>query len=65
VVTRWTARGTHEGEYHGIPPSGKEVTFAEVAIYRMADGKIAEQWGFPDVMDLLRQIGARLPDEPA
>jgi steroid delta-isomerase-like uncharacterized protein len=58
VVTRWTATGTHEGEFEGIPPTGNQVTIAEVAIYRIADGKIAEQWGFPNIMGLLRQIGA-------
>jgi steroid delta-isomerase-like uncharacterized protein len=58
VVIRFTSRGTHEGEFEGIPPTGNQVTIAEVAIYRIADGKIAEQWGFPDIMGLLRQVGA-------
>ena len=65
VVTRWTATGTHTGELRGIPPTGKQVTIAEVAIYRIADGKIAEQWGFPDEMDLLRQVGAGPSGKPA
>ncbi len=64
VVTRFTSRGTHKGERQGIPPTGKQVAIAEVAIYRIAEGKIAEQWGFPDEMDLLRQIGAGPPGEP-
>ena len=63
VVTRFTSRGTHKGEFQGIAPTGNQVTIGEVAIYRIADGKIAEQWGFPDSMGLLRQIGAGLPDE--
>jgi steroid delta-isomerase-like uncharacterized protein len=65
VVIRWTARGTHQGEFEGIPPTGKQVTIAEVAIYPIAAGKIAEQWGFPDIMALLRQLGAEPPGNPA
>jgi steroid delta-isomerase-like uncharacterized protein len=63
VVTRFTSRGTHKGEFRGIPPTGNQVTIAEVAIYRIAEGKIAEQWVFPDEMELLRQVGAG-PNEP-
>ena len=62
VVTRWTATGTHKGDLRGIPPTGKQITIAEVAIYRIVDGKIAEQWGFPDEMALRRQIGAEPND---
>jgi steroid delta-isomerase-like uncharacterized protein len=65
VVTRFTSRGTHKGEFQGIAPTGNKVTIAEVAIYRIADGKIAEQWGFPDAMDLIRQVGAGPPSVPA
>ncbi len=65
VVTRFTSRGTQKGEFQGIPPTGNKVTIAEVAIYRIVDGKIAEQWGFPDVMDLLRQVGAGPPGDPS
>lgn len=57
VAIRFTSRGTHKGEFEGIPPTGNQVTIAEVAIYRISDGKIAEQWGFPDILGLLRQIG--------
>ena len=46
VVTRFTSRGTHEGEFQGFPPTGNQVTIAEVAIYRISDGMITEQWGF-------------------
>jgi len=64
VVIRFTSRGTHKGEFQGIPPTGKQVNIAEVAIYRIADGKIVEQWGFPDIMGLLRQLSAGPPGEP-
>ena len=57
VVTRWTGRGTHSGEFQGVPASGDQVEIAEVAVFRISAGKVAEQWGFPEIMSLLRQIG--------
>ncbi len=56
VVTRFISRGTHRGEFRGISPTGRLVTISEVAIYRIANGKIAEQWVFPDVGSLLAQL---------
>ena len=58
VVTRFRSHGTHKGEFQGIAPTGKRVTISEVAIYRIENGKIAEQWGFPDVFGLQRQLGS-------
>ena len=57
VVTRFTSRGTHKGRFMGVPPTGKKVEITEVAVFRIADGKIAEQWGFPDLQGLRRQLG--------
>jgi steroid delta-isomerase-like uncharacterized protein len=65
VVTRFTSRGTHKGSFQGIAPTGNQVTIDEIAIYRIAEGKIAEQWGFPDQMGLLRQVGAGQPHKSA
>ena len=58
MVNRWTARGTHQGEYMGISPTGKEVEFAGIHIGRIEEGKIAENWEVYDLMSLMRQIGA-------
>ena len=44
VVTRWTARGTHEGELMGIPATQKSVEVTGIAIDRFSDGKIVESW---------------------
>jgi len=57
VVTRFTSRGTHKGKFMGIPRTGKKVKISEVAVFRIADGKIAEQWGFLDLQSLRRQLG--------
>ena len=58
VVTRFRSSGTHRGEFQGIAPTGRRVTISEVAVYRVVNGQIAEQWGFPDVAGLLRQLEA-------
>ena len=58
VAMRATLRGTHGGDFMGIPPTGKEVTATIVDVIRVEDGQFAEQWGGPDVFDMLRQVGA-------
>lgn len=55
VVLRWTFRGTHSGEFNGIPATGRPVTATGVDIYRIADGKIAERWAYEDG-SLMRQL---------
>ena len=58
VVARWRARATHQGEYAGVPPTGKEVEFTGISVYRIGAGKIAESWTVEDELGLMRQIGA-------
>lgn len=58
VVTRATLRGTHLGEFAGIPPTGREVTVTVLDVMSIEAGHFAEQWGGPDVFDLVRQLGA-------
>jgi steroid delta-isomerase-like uncharacterized protein len=57
VVERWTGRGTHRGEFQGIPPTGNRVAVPGVVFYRIADGKIAEFRGQFDRMSLMQQLG--------
>jgi steroid delta-isomerase-like uncharacterized protein len=61
VVCRNTVTGTHQGEYRGLPPTGKAVSYNEIFIFRFADGRIAEIWGVVDVLTQLRQLGASSP----
>jgi steroid delta-isomerase-like uncharacterized protein len=58
VVGRNSVRGTHHGEYMGLPPTGKPVSYNEIIIFRFADGRVAETWGVVDVLAQLRQLGA-------
>jgi predicted ester cyclase len=60
VGYRLTIRGTHRGEFLGIPPSGKRVTVSFTAIVRIENGQVVEEWGGLDLLDLLPQLGARL-----
>jgi steroid delta-isomerase-like uncharacterized protein len=57
VAERWTGRGTHRGEFRGIPPTGKSVAVPGVVFYRIAGGKIAEFRGQFDRMSLMHQLG--------
>jgi steroid delta-isomerase-like uncharacterized protein len=60
VVARATGRGTHLGEYMGIPPTGKRIKVSWIAIYRVANGKLAEHWQHIDELGLRQQLGAVL-----
>jgi steroid delta-isomerase-like uncharacterized protein len=57
VVWRFTSRGTQKGPLMNIPPSGKTGTVTGIAIFRIADAKIAEVWVNVDTLGLLQQIG--------
>ncbi len=58
VVTRWTGRGTHQGELLGVPPSGNRVEVTGMTLNRVSGGKIVETWTNYDALGMMRQIGA-------
>jgi hypothetical protein len=57
VVCRNSVTGTHQGEYMGLPPTGRSVTYNEIFIVRFVDGRIAETWGVVDVFSQMKQLG--------
>jgi steroid delta-isomerase-like uncharacterized protein len=57
VVVRNTVTGTHQGEYMGVPPTGKSVTYNEIFIFRFVNGRISETWGVIDVLSQMKQLG--------
>jgi steroid delta-isomerase-like uncharacterized protein len=57
VVTRWTGRGTHQGELMGIPPTGQEVTVTGIEFDRVSGGKLEETWVNYDAMGMMQQFG--------
>jgi predicted ester cyclase len=63
VAARVAFRGTHRGEFQGIPPTDKHVAFSSIEIDRMVDGKVQEHWFELDQLGLMRQVGAILEPE--
>jgi steroid delta-isomerase-like uncharacterized protein len=61
VVSRYTWSGTHQGEYFGVPATGKQVSYTATATFRIADGKIREAWLNYDQWGLMQQLGAVSP----
>ena len=57
VVEKDTVTGTHQGEYNGLPPTGKSVSYSEIFIMRFVNGRIAEIWGVVDLFSQMRQLG--------
>jgi steroid delta-isomerase-like uncharacterized protein len=58
VTTRYTLSGTHQGEFFGVPASGKRVEVSGINIDRFEGGKLVEEWASYDLLGGLRQIGA-------
>ncbi len=58
VVSRWTARGTHQGDLMGISPTGKEVEIKGIDVLRVAEGRIVERWAQFNDLELMQQLGA-------
>jgi steroid delta-isomerase-like uncharacterized protein len=58
VVGRFTMRGTHSGEFMGVPPTGRSVAMSGIDIVRVAGGKIAEFWYGEHLLELMQQVGA-------
>ena len=58
VVEHFQVRGTHTGEFIGIPATGKKVEFSGITIVRIANGKLAERWNITDRYGILQQLGA-------
>ena len=65
VANRFVFHGTHRGEFMGIAPTGRGVTFEGLALDRVVDGKIVENWVEMDLEAILEQIGAVVRAEPS
>ena len=57
LVQRMTSRGTHKGDFMGIAPTGKQVTFTEMHIIRIVNGKAVEHWSEADQLGMMQQLG--------
>lgn len=63
IAMRQSFRGTHEGEFMGIDPTGNEVESTSLLICRVEGGKIAETWVETGMLDLLSQLGVDVIDD--
>lgn len=58
VSFRLTLRGTHQGEFMRIAPTGKQIAVGAIDVARFEDGKVVEHWGQTDMLGMLQQLGA-------
>ena len=65
VMARFRMTGTHEGEFLGVPASGRHVEIEGYDEVRLVEGRACEHWGAMDAMALMQQIGAQPSESPA
>jgi steroid delta-isomerase-like uncharacterized protein len=66
VIVRVRARGTHQGDFMGVPPTGRSVSVEAIDILHFRDdGLVHEHWGVFDAMALMQQLGAVPAASPA
>jgi predicted ester cyclase len=58
VAKRWTFRGTHTGDYMGLPATGRQVVMAGITIYQVVGGQVRETWWNYDALGMMQQLGA-------
>ena len=58
VAARYIMRGTHQGSFFGLPPTEKSIQVQAINFYRLSNNQIIEEFGQPDMLGLLQQIGA-------
>ena len=56
-MTRWRGRGTHRGNFQGIAPTNRQVTFDGISVARIVNGQIVEAWGTWNTLGVLQQLG--------
>ena len=65
LCARATMSGTHQGEFMGMPPSGKRFEVTGFDLLRIRDGQVTEHWGLMDAMKMMQQLGAIPEQAPA
>ena len=60
VTSRVLLKGTHKGEFDGLPPTEKDFTVKAFTIFRLVGGKIVEEWEAFDELGLMHQLGVEL-----
>jgi steroid delta-isomerase-like uncharacterized protein len=58
VAVRYTMQGTHQGDFFGFAATRKSILVQAINFYHLVDDQIVEEYGQPDMLELLKQIGA-------
>lgn len=58
IAAHFVMKGTQDGEFLGFPPTSKKIEVNAMNFYRISNGQIIEEYGQPDMLGLLQQIGA-------
>lgn len=64
IAWHWIFRAIHQGEILEIPPTGKQLEFGGVNIFRFENGKVVEDWVYRDSVSMMRQLGALSAPQP-
>jgi predicted ester cyclase len=59
VATYKSFTGTHQGEFLGVPPTGRRATIRVMDFVRVRDGKIVDHWNVLDIAGLMQQLGVQ------
>lgn len=59
VAIAYTVTGTHQGNFLGVPATGRQISIRGMQIARFQEGQIVERWGSSDQLGILQQIGAK------
>jgi predicted ester cyclase len=65
VVIRFTGQGTHRGEFRGVPPTGRDMTYTGIMILLFVEKKVVDYWAVSDALGIYRQLGVPLPGAPS
>lgn len=65
MALRWQGRGTHRGEYQGMAPSGRRVTYDGITLYELRGNRIARIWVATNVLGVMRSLQAQAPQPEA
>jgi steroid delta-isomerase-like uncharacterized protein len=65
VTTYKIYHGTHQGDFLGVPGTGKKVSFETVDVMRVVDGKITEHWGVANLFSVMQQLGVFALPKPS
>jgi steroid delta-isomerase-like uncharacterized protein len=61
VVIHWTGTGTHNGDFLGMPPTGRKTSVSGTSIHKLEGGKIVEEWAHWNLMSMMEQLGIATP----